>query len=577
MTCKHAIAALGALAALVSADLGHALQVSSTAPRPLAPEHAELTELPALTLGPDGRRLVAYFTADQKLVLRDLDGGTVQTVYQTPRGPNRPSRAAVLADGNQVHVLLRPKLGGAKSVEVRTSHDGGKTFAAPVRLDTRGQPLLPIYFAKGDDGLLAAMWLDERKATRVYDLYVNVSADGGKTFLPKDVRVSEGYTVSASSTFLVRGREVWAFFMGATPHRGFVIASRSDDFGKTWQDQQVAELAERGGPMAAVATAGKVLVFWATGPSSLRGAVTSDGKTWKPLSLPAETRPFDIGTIDVAAGPAGQVTVAFFGRRDGATRTTIHTIHSPDGGDTWEAMKSPAANPHAELTNAVAPRLVAHEDGTMVIAWHDYRAIRSGVYLNYSRDFGRNWQPDVVAVDQPGRFADSFPQILRGRDGRYTLAFLREDNDRGDRGKVFLSEVSLPPAAVTEQVDEPTRLEKLKERVDSFWRGMIEDQWSRNYEMLDPWFRARVTRSGYMSTRGGLVYHEAQLANVDLKGTIADVKVRVSLEMPEVEVLGKRHSMPKHTRFIEERWLWVADNWYREVRDATTNTGLTPY
>src|SRR5262245_29477898 len=288
----------------------NALELNTTPPRAVASEHVELTEFPSLALGPEGRRLIAYFTADQKLMLRDLDAGTAQVVYQTPRGPNRPSRIALLSEGERVHVLLRPKLGGAKSIEVKTSRDGGKTFGSAVRLDHGGAPLLPIYFAKGDGGLLATMWLDERKAARAYDMYVNVSGDGGETFLPREVRVSEGYAVSASSTFLVRGREVWAFFMGATPNRGFVIASKSDDLGKTWQEQQVAELTERGGPMAAVSAGNKILVFWATGPSSLRGAVTADGKTWKPLTLPAETKSFDIGTIDAVASPSGQVTVA---------------------------------------------------------------------------------------------------------------------------------------------------------------------------------------------------------------------------------------------------------------------------
>jgi hypothetical protein len=557
-----------------------AAQVSVAQPRPVGPEHVELTELPALALGPAGHRFIAYFSLAQRLLLRDLDGGPVQTLYETPRGPNRPSQAGLLADATRLHVLVRPKLGGAKSVQVRTSKDGGKSFAPPVRLDHAGAPLPPIHFAKGDGGLVAAMWVDERKASeKAYEYYVSASGDGGETFPAQEALVSSDYLVGSTSALLLQGREIWAFFTGYREHRGRIVAMRSGDLGKTWQEGQVAELGpgEGGGPMTAAALpGGKVGLFWATAASGIRGAVTQDGKTWAPLALPEETRAFDIGSLEVVAGPAGQLTVAFFGRRDGQPRTRVQSIHSPDGGGRWEPMTSPSTNRHAGLTHAIAPRMAAREDGTVAIVWQDFRDIRPNIYLNYSRDFGRSWQLEEVALDQPGRFNDSYPQILAGADGRYTVAFFRDDDDRKSRGKLYVTEVSLPPAAVKAEPDEAARLARLRARVEDFWQGMIKSEWNRLYDAFDPWFRARITRQGYASSRGGFIYHEASLADVDVKGNIADVKVRVSVEMPEIEIFGKRVGMPRHERVLEERWLWVVDNWYRQFSDEK-GEGMTPY
>jgi hypothetical protein len=104
----------------------------------------------------------------------------------------------------------------------------------------------------------------------------------------------------------------------------------------------------------------------------------------------------------------------------------------------------------------------------------------------------------------------------------------------------------------------------LRERITAYWGEMIRGDWGKAYEYHDPFFRVRISREGYIGERGLFVYHTAEIAEMDLKDNIADVKVKINFEIPRLEFGGKTSSKPREDRVIEERWLWIYDHWYKE-------------
>ena len=557
--------------------------VTVTAPREVAPgDWAEPSELPALASSPDGRRWIAYFTADRRLILRGLDSHDTHTLYVNPRGPNLPSRPALAWRGERAHVLLRPKMAADKSVQVVTSRDGGAKFEAPIKISQGGGALLPIHFQAGDDGLLVAFWVDERRASRTYDYYLNLSRDGGKTFLPQDIRMSEGYRVGSSSALLLRGREIFAFFMGSKDQKGSIMVRRSEDLGQTWDEQVVAELpeGETGGPMAAVATTDRAFVVWATGLSGIRGATTGDGRSWKPLTSPDETQGLDVGSLEAVAGPNGQMAIAFFARRMPAKRTQIYALYSENWGQRWLPLRQLNTNPHSDLTYALAPQVATDGRGTVVVVWEDRRNIRGNIYLAYSRDYGRTWAAENTLLGEPGAFNDIFPRILGGVGDRYTVVFFRHQDDKLGRARLYVTEVTLPPGPVSTVSLPPSVVERefrssmLRARVEDFWKGMIGQEWQRLYDFYDPFYRTKETRNKFIGGRGGINYYAAEVVTVKLQGNIADVRVKASIDVPDIALVGKKaKGLPRHDRVMDERWLWLDNNWFREFRDATTREG----
>jgi len=40
----------------------------------------------------------------------------------------------------------------------------------------------------------------------------------------------------------------------------------------------------------------------------------------------------------------------------------------------------------------------AEDDGTVIAVWVDYRNLRSNIYMQYSRDYGKTWQEKDIPL-----------------------------------------------------------------------------------------------------------------------------------------------------------------------------------
>lgn len=116
----------------------------------------------------------------------------------------------------------------------------------------------------------------------------------------------------------------------------------------------------------------------------------------------------------------------------------------------------------------------------------------------------------------------------------------------------------------------------LRERVAEYWGLMIKKEWLEAYLYYDPFFRARITREGFMQGKGLLVYYSASIEEMDMKGNIADLGVKVEYEAPKIVMMGKTTNIPRQERVLRVRWLWIYDNWYREFKGGR-RTKFTRY
>jgi hypothetical protein len=117
----------------------------------------------------------------------------------------------------------------------------------------------------------------------------------------------------------------------------------------------------------------------------------------------------------------------------------------------------------------------------------------------------------------------------------------------------------------------------LRQRITEFWNFMVVGEWGKTYPYYDPFYRARVTREGSMAGKGLLEYYAFNIEQMEIKGNIADVKIKVDFEAPKIVIKGQTTSIPRQQRIIAARWLWIHDNWYLEFAGGPMHDKFTDY
>jgi hypothetical protein len=160
---------------------------------------------------------------------------------------------ALATDGGARVALtfVQPDSAGGRTLWLAVSRDSGRTFAAPVRVDTAAHRVSSYAESRpmaawGPDGRLAVVWSELRSDTAlVAALMVRTSADGGRTFAaPVTVNddslgapVFHGFPALA---WLADGTLFAAWMDGRThpldesESYGALFTSRSADDGHTW-------------------------------------------------------------------------------------------------------------------------------------------------------------------------------------------------------------------------------------------------------------------------------------------------------------------------------------------------------
>jgi hypothetical protein len=132
---------------------------------------------------------------------------------------------------------------------------------------------------------------------------------------------------------------------------------------------------------------------------------------------------------------------------------------------------------------------------------------------------------------------------------------------------------------MVEDPGSPEKTALLRERANDFWNAMVNADYEKIYSLYDPFYRARHSDvSEAMATiKGKIRYHKFEVKDIQVEGNVAKVKVSLVYSLPPVKMKLQVFSAPETPADLEETWLYVYDNWYKEFYSASHEKGYAVY
>lgn len=390
----------------------------------------------------------AYYDPMNSVNIRSMDGAES---LQVNSGEDK-GRSGLAFDVMKEHIFTawREKAEG-KKLFFRASHDGGKTLSEPILLDDlKTEALARIEIGSNTKGNVVVKWAGEKKIDRdQYFLYAACSEDFGNTF-SKPYNLTLGYDHSIHPALLVDDKGIYVFSYSHRERKKYMVFRRSADGCKTWSDpMEIKEIGTVTLFVEPVRVGNRLHVFWFNNYEEagyvIEGAYSDDdGLTWKTTALES-TRKFDTGLLRVANDSKGHIYVALHGIKDSG-KQSVYMVRSEDNGATWSEM-IPIRHYPSNNTRAEFLILKAEDDGTVIAAWVDFRNIRSNIYMQYSKDYGKTWQEKDMPLEEPGKANTGFypytNDIVNVKGKYYLLAHRYKGDDLGRTADLLLLDFSV--------------------------------------------------------------------------------------------------------------------------------------
>jgi hypothetical protein len=374
-----------------------------------------------------GEIWIAYYDLNNGIHVSNLSKG-IDFIVNEGREPLARGLAFDI-QGDNVFVAWREKAEG-KRLYFRAIYDGGKTMSEPVLLDVQSEPLTRIKIGSNAKGDVFVLWYGERftDGSR-YHYYIVSSNDSGRTF-SEAKNLTIGYEHSIYPTLLVDEDNAYIFSYSRKEGKYYMIFRKTTDGGRTWSEPvEIKEIGVVTLHIIPIKVGERLHVFWYNsydGVYIIEGAYSDDGgKTWKTTAF-EDTRGLGTEILKVAHDSKGHIYLAMSYRMlEEEIKSRVVMIRSEDNGTTWEKMIFLRHYPF-ENTKATHPAILA-TDEEVVVVWVDHRNIRSNLYMQYSKDYGRTWQEKDIPLEEPGRFNTahySFTDSLaKVGDYYYVLAY----------------------------------------------------------------------------------------------------------------------------------------------------------
>ena len=132
--------------------------------------------------------------------------------------------------------------------------------------------------------------------------------------------------------------------------------------------------------------------------------------------------------------------------------------------------------------------------------------------------------------------------------------------------------------SMVEDLGSPEKIALLRERANDFWTAAVKKEYEKVYSLYDPFFRAANPGStGIDKAKGKILYHMAEVKDVQVEGNIARVKVSIVYSLPPTKLKTQVFTQGETPAEFEETWLYVYDNWYKEYYMASIERGTADY
>jgi len=263
-------------------------------------------------------------------------------------------------------------------------------------------------------GNVVAAWLN-RNGQRDRDLMIRASSDAGDTWSDEQLMNEGEYqrTVSVVPKFapLPEENELLVVWHARRNYAGqkFVLARRSEDFGKSWSPvQALNSVTQSFLPSVGVADDGSVVVAFSDERSIERDIFANRsrdaGRTWMPKDVRIDRgEKSDSDAPVVAVGSDGRAYVAWEQRPGrGAPhemRPHISISASNDMGESWDVPHR--VEPDGQPASPMWPGLIESK-GRLVAAWTggvSGDTSKSWLWLSTSTDQGKTWSEAQVVYD----------------------------------------------------------------------------------------------------------------------------------------------------------------------------------
>lgn len=540
------------------------------------------------SMGVSGKLALAHYDEQRRIHLVDLTTG-VSTMPFHPQGSNRASSSLALG-----------WLGGDAYVGFRDKEPVRDVFVAPVKkpeqlvgLGTDTVALARLKMVSMPDAL-GVLWYGEPRAgaDKAYDIfYRELNANGQPTGAAE--ALFEGiYPVIARTS---AGRTT-AFTWVQKDGQDRILA-RSKLPGQAWG--AVTTVAEVGPVLPvfdAIADGDRTTVFWHAQYGAdrsdyrLEGATSVDGLAWTRFHLKGFDG-WDIESASFAADGQGNVAVAAAIVRPGGYQTDkmrVRLLVSHDAGATWsdpiDVRQDPLQPLDKVYSHARAPKVEFLGAGKLMVAWQDWRSLRSAIHYSYSEDAGRTWAVSDRRLSPLGDVQERFAQNQRtmfAHDGRLHVIVESLSDDSLKQKRLVHREFSsadLLKMATLPQTDGPAPdPERLKVRMVEYWTAMGARDFEKTYSMMEPYFRSTVTYGIYKEKLGRIDYVNPTAKFTEIYGPLGMGVVKVTVEVKPIVIKRKTTKLDPVDREVPGRWMWIDGDWYMIFNSEYDEARYTPF
>ena len=363
-------------------------------------------------------RIVARDNHGTETSIAELYFNTQSIDIIVDRGTENVSYPQVTAAGDgHVYVVWQDSRNGGSDIYFNYSTDYGVTWqSSDIRLDKDAPGSNNSTFPKiacDNSGHVYVVWQDDRDDSS--DVYFNVSSDYGVTWLSSDKKLSTVPHAPPAQAPKV-----------ACDNNGHVYVAWDDnyfntsaDYGATWLTQPTHISPSGGiGTQLTCDQNGHVYVAWRS--SDVLFNYSSDyGITWQSSDIiisDSDALPY---FLSLDSDENGNVFVAWHDGRNNPDSPDIYFNSSSNYGNTWGAADLMLNKGTPGATYSIWPEVACDETGHVYVAWYDGRNGLGDIYLNFSSDYGTNWQTSDVRLDtdSPGAVDSGYPEIAIDASG----------------------------------------------------------------------------------------------------------------------------------------------------------------
>jgi hypothetical protein len=322
-------------------------------------------------------------------------------------------------DGSVYVAWLEGPLRGRRGLVFRTSRDVGETFAGestPLQWadPTAQSGLINVRIASDGAGHLYVVW-EEKASNGVARIYLNRSADHGRTWAEKSILVSPPDDVE----------------LGV--HNPQIAAVPGGRVAVMWEQFDQRVVTPKGvRPDRPLTRVDRILVV---------SRSLDEGQSWlaKPIRLnvidPAGPDKVESGHARLSADGQGRLYAVWIEAEGQASKRLLFT-HSTDFGSAWSSPSVRLERTSAAGGAPFAP-LIRHDDrGHVWVLWQEQAPGPDGwqILINGSEDYGQTWRRRALPVTGPAHRAETMRGASFQSDGDGRLFAAWDGGRRGSQG-----------------------------------------------------------------------------------------------------------------------------------------------